>query len=108
MHVIWISMCALLTMASCACVQTKLYEEDWIGLKTLDEAGRVKFVSVAGGHLSISKGDMKKYIVPYLTSKASVKTLLRWSLSDLLGATWHAALGLMEGDGAVLDSPSSS
>jgi len=95
-------------MASCACVQTKLYEEDWIGLKTLDEAGRVKFVSVAGGHLSISKGDMKKYIVPYLTSKASVKTLLRWSLSDLLGATWHAALGLMEGDGAVLDSPSSS
>lgn len=107
MHVIWISMCALLTMASCACVQTKLYEEDWIGLKTLDEAGRVKFVSVAGGHLGISKGDMKKYIVPYLTSKASVKTLLRWSLSDLLGATWHAALGLMEGDGAVLDSPSS-
>jgi len=29
--------------------KTKLYEEDWIGLKTLDEAGRVKFVSVAGG-----------------------------------------------------------
>ncbi|EER95705.1 hypothetical protein BDA96_01G580800 [Sorghum bicolor] len=87
--------------------KTKLYEEDWIGLKTLDKAGRVKFVSVAGGHLGISKSDMKKYIVPYLTSKASVKTLLRWSLSDLLGGTWHAALGLMEGDGAVLDSPSS-
>lgn len=83
----------------CARAQTKLYEEDWIGLKTLDEAGRVKFVSVAGGHLGISKGDMKKYIVPYLTNKSSVKTL-RFSLSDLL-------LGLTEGDDAVLDSPSS-
>ncbi|KMT11780.1 hypothetical protein BVRB_5g104830 [Beta vulgaris subsp. vulgaris] len=29
-------------------LQTKLYTEDWIGLKTLDVAGTVKFVSVAG------------------------------------------------------------
>ncbi|KAF3448289.1 hypothetical protein FNV43_RR09002 [Rhamnella rubrinervis] len=46
--------------------QTKLYSEDWIGLRTLDEAGKVKFISVAGGHLGISEEDMKKYIVPYL------------------------------------------
>ncbi|XP_048320187.2 uncharacterized protein LOC107430325 [Ziziphus jujuba] len=46
--------------------QTKLYTEDWIGLKTLDEAGKVKFITVAGGHLSISKNEMKKYMVPYL------------------------------------------
>jgi len=70
--------------------KTKLYEEDWIGLKTLDEAGRVKFVSVAGGHLGISKGDMKKYIVPYLADKSSEKTL-QWSISDLLGVTWHSS-----------------
>lgn len=58
-------------------VQTKLYIEDWIGLKTLDEAGRVKYVSVSGNHLGISKSDMKKYIVPYLEDKASRKSLER-------------------------------
>lgn len=47
-------------------VQTKLYIGDWIGLRSLDEAGRVKFIEVAGGHLGISYGDAKKYIVPYL------------------------------------------
>lgn len=47
-------------------VQTKLYTEDWIGLKTLDEAGRVKYIKVPGNHLGISKPDMKKYVVPYL------------------------------------------
>ncbi|XP_039780459.1 palmitoyl-protein thioesterase 1-like [Panicum virgatum] len=84
--------------------KTKLYEEDWIGLKTLDEAGRVKFVSVAGGHLGISKGDMKKYIVPYLADKSSEKTL-QWSISDLLGVTWHIAReALGQTEGAVLYS----
>ncbi|KAH9602960.1 hypothetical protein KSS87_007410 [Heliosperma pusillum] len=48
--------------------QTKLYAEDWIGLRTLDEAGRVKFVRVSGGHLGISDEDMKKHMVPYLKS----------------------------------------
>ncbi|KAK9716328.1 hypothetical protein RND81_06G225700 [Saponaria officinalis] len=51
--------------------ETKLYTEDWIGLKILDEAGRVKFVSVAGNHLRISDEDMKKYMVPYLMSNNS-------------------------------------
>jgi palmitoyl-protein thioesterase len=62
-------------------LQTKLYTEDWIGLKTLDEAGRVKFVSVPGGHLRISRSDMKKYIVPYLTSCGSSKQSVRRILS---------------------------
>jgi len=47
-------------------VQTKLYIEDWIGLRALDEAGRVKFVNVTGKHLHMADDDMKKYIVPYL------------------------------------------
>ncbi|KAL9246864.1 hypothetical protein vseg_020350 [Gypsophila vaccaria] len=51
--------------------ETKLYTEDWIGLKTLDDAGRVKFVSVAGNHLRISDEDMKKHMVPYLMSNGS-------------------------------------
>ncbi|XP_062146278.1 uncharacterized protein LOC133854208 [Alnus glutinosa] len=54
--------------------QTKLYVEDWIGLKTLDEAGRVKYVSVPGNHLGISERDMKKYVVPYLENKPSRKS----------------------------------
>lgn len=46
--------------------ETRLYLEDWIGLRTLDEDGRVKFIKVAGGHLEITDEEMKKYIVPYL------------------------------------------
>ncbi|WOL15964.1 hypothetical protein Cni_G24746 [Canna indica] len=49
--------------------QTALYIEDWIGLKTLDDAGRVKYISVKGNHLRISNNDMKKYIVPFLEEK---------------------------------------
>lgn len=47
-------------------VQTKLYTEDWIGLRTLDEAGKVKYINVSGNHLGISDGDMVKHVVPYL------------------------------------------
>ncbi|ESQ55678.1 hypothetical protein EUTSA_v10026142mg [Eutrema salsugineum] len=47
-------------------VQTKLYREDWIGLKALDDVGKVKFVSVSGDHLSITDEDVEKYVVPYL------------------------------------------
>ncbi|THU69051.1 hypothetical protein C4D60_Mb08t10290 [Musa balbisiana] len=46
--------------------QTTLYTEDWIGLKTLDDAGRVKYISVKGNHIKISQSDMRKHIVPYL------------------------------------------
>ncbi|KAK7820364.1 palmitoyl-protein thioesterase 1 [Quercus suber] len=53
--------------------QTQLYVEDWIGLKTLDEAGRVKYISVPGNHLGISRSDMQKYVVPFLDGSASRK-----------------------------------
>ncbi|KAK4275462.1 hypothetical protein QN277_018541 [Acacia crassicarpa] len=52
--------------------ETKLYREDWIGLKTLDEAGKVKFINVSGHHLEISVGDMKKYVVPFLKNQTSI------------------------------------
>lgn len=47
-------------------LQTTLYIEDWIGLRTLDDAGRVKYLTVPGRHLGIARDDMKKYVVPYL------------------------------------------
>ncbi|PKU73181.1 palmitoyl-protein thioesterase [Dendrobium catenatum] len=63
--------------------ETRLYIEDWIGLRALDEAGRVKFVSVPGNHLGILRSDMKKYMVPYLKEDPSPKPLhlLSWFTS---------------------------
>ncbi|CAD5334210.1 unnamed protein product [Arabidopsis thaliana] len=49
--------------------QTKLYTEDWIGLKTLDDAGKVKFVSVPGGHVRMADEDVVKYVIPYLQNQ---------------------------------------
>ncbi|KAG8653725.1 palmitoyl-protein thioesterase 1 isoform X1 [Manihot esculenta] len=84
--------------------ETKLYTEDWIGLKTLDEEGKVKFINVSGNHLEISQKDMKKYIVPYLENQAShqqIKTehsACRWVSSirnffvELLGLNEDQAL----------------
>ncbi|KAK2988452.1 hypothetical protein RJ640_007482 [Escallonia rubra] len=56
--------------------ETKLYTEDWIGLKTLDEAGKVKFVNVSGNHLDISLDDVETYIVPYLEDDTSTHQTL--------------------------------
>ncbi|XP_019097712.1 PREDICTED: palmitoyl-protein thioesterase 3-like isoform X1 [Camelina sativa] len=49
--------------------QTKLYTEDWIGLKKLDTAGKVKFVSVPGGHLDMAYQDVVTHVVPYLQNR---------------------------------------
>ncbi|OVA01193.1 Palmitoyl protein thioesterase [Macleaya cordata] len=61
--------------------QTTLYIEDWIGLKTLDDAGKVKYISVPGNHLDISQSDMRKYIAPYLEDQTPSKTILSRSSS---------------------------
>lgn len=39
--------------------ETRLYTEDWIGLRTLDEAGKVKIYEIDGDHLQF---DMKWFI----------------------------------------------
>ncbi|XP_057250972.1 uncharacterized protein LOC104892791 isoform X2 [Beta vulgaris subsp. vulgaris] len=49
--------------------QTKLFVEDWIGLKALEEAGKVTYVTLPGDHLAISDDGLKKYIVPFLKNK---------------------------------------
>ncbi|KAL5724101.1 palmitoyl-protein hydrolase [Ranunculus cassubicifolius] len=61
--------------------ETELYTQDWIGLRSLDEAGKVKYISVEGNHLGISRGDMKKYVVPYLVDEAVNKSAIREALS---------------------------
>ncbi|KAF3657894.1 putative pentatricopeptide repeat-containing protein-like [Capsicum annuum] len=63
--------------------KTKLYTEDWIGLKMLDEAGKVKFLNVSGSHLEISTSEMKKNILPYLVDNVSTTvTTSRSSVRD--------------------------
>jgi len=61
--------------------ETTLYKEDWIGLKTLDDAGRVKFLKLSGNHLAISESDMKKHIVPYLKDLTIQKKVKAINLS---------------------------
>ncbi|XP_045818768.1 palmitoyl-protein thioesterase 1-like isoform X1 [Trifolium pratense] len=51
--------------------KTKLYTEDWIGLRALDEAGRVHFISVPGQHAEITEAVIKKHVVPYLNGQKS-------------------------------------
>lgn len=63
--------------------ETKLYTEDWIGLKMLDEAGKVKFLNVSGSHLEISTSEMMKNILPYLVDNVST-TVTTSRSSDLL------------------------
>ncbi|KAJ9556602.1 hypothetical protein OSB04_011216 [Centaurea solstitialis] len=74
--------------------ETRLYTEDWIGLRTLNEAGKVEFVNVTGGHLDITDDDMKKYMVPYLVDKDAPKnpTLLE---SDSRGQPSSTSFGAM-------------
>ncbi|XP_058211949.1 uncharacterized protein LOC131324110 isoform X5 [Rhododendron vialii] len=70
--------------------ETKLYTEDWIGLKTLDEAGKVKFINVSGGHLHISTSDMLKYIVPYLEDdESSIQQPVTKSYHSWLSSIWN-------------------
>ncbi|XVE76863.1 hypothetical protein DITRI_Ditri13aG0014400 [Diplodiscus trichospermus] len=76
--------------------ETKLYKEDWIGLKTLDEAGKVKFVNVSGNHLQISGSDMKKYMVPYLEDQTSTEQTVTVSSSyELLSRLWYSFKNLI-------------
>ena len=43
-----------------------LYKEDWIGLKTLDEKGGLVFGTLPGGHMQISRKDLKRVMKTFL------------------------------------------
>jgi len=47
---------------------TDWYKEDYIGLRALDEAGKVDYVSIVGDHLQFSEDDINNTIVPFLLS----------------------------------------
>lgn len=48
--------------------QTTWYNDDVLGLKTLNEAGKVTFNSIEGDHLQFSDADITNTFVPFLLS----------------------------------------
>merc|ERR1712110_356596 len=46
--------------------ETQLYQEDFIGLKTLDEAGKLTFHMIPGGHMTFDYNWIAENIVPFL------------------------------------------
>ena len=47
--------------------ESPIYKEDWIGLKELDESGRLRFLSSEGNHLRFTKEFLREEIVkPFL------------------------------------------
>lgn len=56
-------------------MQTDLYKEDWIGLRALDESGRVTYLAFPGDHLSINDLEIRDFVVPYLKSSPSIPAL---------------------------------
>lgn len=46
--------------------ESTFYQEDFIGLRQLDEAGKVKFVKLSGDHIHFSDHDIDTYMLPVL------------------------------------------
>jgi palmitoyl-protein thioesterase len=49
-------------------LDTDFYKSDYIGLKKLNEAGKVQFVEWPGEHLQFTMEQVDKVIVPFLMS----------------------------------------
>ena len=45
---------------------TTFYQEDFIGLKELVDAGKVQFISIEGDHLEFTEEDIKNTFIPFL------------------------------------------
>ena len=43
--------------------ETPLYREDWIGLKAMDSAGKLDFLSTPGNHLQFTDKFFKEEII---------------------------------------------
>jgi palmitoyl-protein thioesterase len=46
--------------------KSDFYKDDYIGLKTLNDEGKVQFVSIDGDHLQFSQSDITDIFVPFL------------------------------------------
>ena len=48
---------------------TQAYKEDWLGLRTLDEAGKIKIVEYRGPHVQVPDEVWNAHVLPYLIGK---------------------------------------
>lgn len=48
--------------------ESDFYKNDYIGVKALNEAGKIQFVEVDGDHLQFSQEDIDNTIIPFLLS----------------------------------------
>ena len=46
-----------------------MYLEDWIGLKSLMDDGRVDFLEFDGGHLHITRDHVRQHVLPYINGQ---------------------------------------
>jgi palmitoyl-protein thioesterase len=46
--------------------ESEWYQDDAIGLRSLNEAGKVQFISIDGDHLQFSQSDIDNTFVPFL------------------------------------------
>ncbi|OMJ88324.1 hypothetical protein SteCoe_9735 [Stentor coeruleus] len=46
--------------------QTEDYINDWLGLKTLDEQGKIVFEYIVGNHLQFNNSEIQRTVIPYL------------------------------------------
>lgn len=60
--------------------QTKLYQEDYIGLKTLDQSKKITKVELPGGHLRFTDEDVQKTFIPFLGGTERPTTALRGTI----------------------------
>lgn len=42
-----------------------IYKEDWVGLKTLDDAGKLSFKMIPGGHMTLGEEMLEKAFKAY-------------------------------------------
>jgi palmitoyl-protein thioesterase len=47
--------------------ETDLYKNDYIGIRELNENGKIDFVGLPGNHLQFSDDDILKYFIPALS-----------------------------------------
>jgi palmitoyl-protein thioesterase len=48
---------------------TQAYKEDWLGLQTLDKAGKIQIVEFKGEHMRIPYSQWEKEVLPNLKGK---------------------------------------
>lgn len=52
--------------------KSRLYSEDWLGLRTLDKAAKLEFLELPGDHMRFTEGELKKVFEVYFGAGGKV------------------------------------